>query len=61
MAKVKIDSDLLDRAKVAAASAGYSSVEEFIAHLLEKDLAQQGTDKSEEEVAKRLRGLGYIG
>jgi hypothetical protein len=32
--KVKIEAGLLDRAKRAATAAGYSSVEEFIAHCI---------------------------
>ena len=43
MAKIKLDSGLLERAKVAAAAAGYSSVEEFLTHLLEKELAHSET------------------
>ncbi|MBN2301033.1 MAG: hypothetical protein JXN60_00820 [Lentisphaerae bacterium] len=60
MAKIKIDTDLLERAKSAAENAGYTDVEEFVAHLIEKELVRQEPDLSEEEVAKRLRGLGYI-
>jgi hypothetical protein len=40
--------------------AGYSSVEEFIAHALEKELSKLDGAASEEEIKKRLRGLGYI-
>jgi len=60
-AKIKIDKDLLDRAKRCADVAGYSSVEEFVAHVLEREinsLEEGGT--SEEEIKKQLKGLGYI-
>ncbi len=40
--------------------AGYSSVEEFITHALEKELAKLEDADSEEEIKKRLQGLGYI-
>jgi len=63
MAKVKIDSKLVDRAKKAAAAAGYSSVEEFITHIIEKELTQyetQASNNEDGEVADQLRGLGYI-
>ncbi len=59
---IKVEADLLARCKEQAKKAGYSSVEEFITHTLEKELkksevkSQEGTD----EVANRLRGLGYI-
>lgn len=60
MAKIQIDSALYDRAKRAAEAAGYSSVEEFIAHCIENELKKAKTDDSESRVADQLRGLGYI-
>ena len=58
--KIKLDKDLLARVKKYADIAGYSSVEEFISHALEKELAKLEGAESEEEIKKRLRGLGYI-
>ena len=60
MAKVKIDSNLFARAKKAGEAAGYSSVEEFVVHLIEKELAKHETEQADEKVADQLRGLGYI-
>ena len=60
MAKVKIDSNLLARAKKASEAAGYSSVEEFITHIIEKETAKYETTEANEETLKQLRGLGYI-
>jgi metal-responsive CopG/Arc/MetJ family transcriptional regulator len=60
-AKVKIDKALLDKIKKYAEMSGYSSVEEFITHCLEKEVAKIEDADSEEEVKKRLKGLGYIG
>jgi hypothetical protein len=57
---IKLDKDILARVKKYAAIAGYSSPEEFITHALEKELAKLDDAKSEEEIKKRLRGLGYI-
>ena len=58
---VKIDKDLLKRAKEYAAHKGYPSVEEFIAHLLEKEIRKaEDSSESEEELKKKLQGLGYI-
>ena len=37
---VKLDKDLVARVKRYAEIAGYSSVEEFIAHALEKELSK---------------------
>ena len=60
MSKVKIDSNLLARAKKAAETAGYSSVEEFITHIIEKETTKHETTDPDEETLKQLRGLGYI-
>ncbi len=60
MEKIKIESALLERAKRAAAAAGYSSVEEFVAHCIENELKKHETDEVETRVADQLRGLGYI-
>lgn len=59
-AKIKIDKELFERVKKYAALAGYSSPEEFITHCLEKELAKLDEAESEEEIKKKLRGLGYI-
>lgn len=65
MAKIKIDDDLYARAKKISDTAGYSSVDEFIAHVLEKEIQTLtgGGDYSaedEEKIKERLKGLGYI-
>jgi metal-responsive CopG/Arc/MetJ family transcriptional regulator len=61
MAKVKIDKDLFEKVKKFAEISGYSSPEEFITHLLEKEIATIEQADSEEEIKKKLKGLGYIG
>ncbi len=58
--KLKLDKDLLARVRKISDIAGYSSVEEFITHALEKELAQLEDAGSEEEIKKRLKGLGYL-
>jgi hypothetical protein len=60
MTKVAIEAGLYERAKAAAAKAGYSSVEEFIAHAIENELKRQGIEEAEEQVTNQLRGLGYL-
>jgi hypothetical protein len=60
MVKIKIESGLFDRAKKAAEVAGYSSVDEFIAHCIENELQKLKVDQAEQQVADQLRGLGYI-
>ena len=60
MTKVGIDSNLYERAKQAAAIAGFSSVEELIATAIENELKRLGESDAEKQVADQLRGLGYI-
>jgi hypothetical protein len=59
-AKVKIDKALLDKIRKYAEMSGYSSVEEFITHCLEREVAKIEEADSEEEIKKKLKGLGYI-
>jgi hypothetical protein len=58
--KVKIDKALFDKIKKYSEMSGYSSVEEFITHCLEKEIATIEEADSEEEIKKKLKGLGYI-
>lgn len=61
MAKIKIDSKLYDRARRAADAAGYSSFDEFITYIIEREISQLETSSDSDDVAAdRLRGLGYI-
>jgi len=47
---VKLDPALLYRAKAAAEKAGYSSMEEFIRHAVEKELGRIEEAQGKEEV-----------
>lgn len=58
--KVKLDKDLMDKVEKYSKIAGYSSSEEFIVHCLEKEIAKLEESESEEEIKKKLKGLGYI-
>lgn len=60
MAKIKIDNYLFERAKVAAQEAGYSSVEEFVHHAIEKGLLSIEHAETDEAIDRQLKGLGYI-
>ena len=60
MAKIKIDSALYGRAKKAAEKAGYSSLEEFVTHIIETEVAKHEHTDVDEKVADQLRGLGYL-
>jgi metal-responsive CopG/Arc/MetJ family transcriptional regulator len=58
--KVKIDKALYERVKAVADKAGYSSADEFITNVLEKELAKLEDAETDEQLEERLRGLGYI-
>jgi hypothetical protein len=58
--RVKLDKALFVKIKRYADLAGYSSVEEFVTHALEKEIAQLESAESEQELKKKLKGLGYI-
>jgi len=58
--KIKIEDALYARAKKASDSAGYSSVDEFVAHCVENEIQKLKVDDTEGQVADQLRGLGYI-
>lgn len=57
---IKLDQSLFERVRRCAAAAGYSSPAEFVAHLLERELARIEEGASDEEVLKSLQGLGYL-
>ena len=63
--RVTIDDELYARAKKCAELAGFSTTDEFIEHVLTKEIAAilgpgSGEDDTPEEIKKRLQGLGYI-
>ncbi len=63
--RLKIDEGLLERATKCAEDSGYSSVDEFLLHTIEKEInrlmgSSEGASETEETVKKRLQGLGYI-
>lgn len=58
--KIKLDKALMARVKRFADLAGYSSADEFVVHVIEKELAKFEGSDSEEDIKKKLKGLGYI-
>jgi hypothetical protein len=57
---IKLEKDLFERVKRCADAAGYSSPQEFVQHVLEKELSSIEEGESDEEILKKLQGLGYI-
>lgn len=60
MPKVKIEKELLEKIKIHMEETGYSSVEEFVQHCIEKELADKSESDNDENVKDKLKGLGYI-
>jgi predicted transcriptional regulator len=57
---IKIDKDLHARLTKVADVAGYATVDEFIAHVLEKEMIHFEDSKNDDEIRAKLKGLGYI-
>jgi predicted transcriptional regulator len=57
---VKIDKDLHVRLTKVADVAGYATVDEFVAHVLEKEMVHFDDSKNDDEIRAKLKGLGYI-
>jgi hypothetical protein len=59
-AKVKIERDLMDRIRKVADVAGYATPEEFVIHVLEKEMLHFEDAGSDDDIRNKLKGLGYI-
>ncbi|HLJ46425.1 MAG TPA: hypothetical protein VKU01_10480 [Bryobacteraceae bacterium] len=57
---IKLNPDLWQRVKECAEKQGYSSPQEFVEHLVEKELSRFEESEAREEVERRLKGLGYL-
>ena len=58
--KIKLDKDVYERAKQVADIAGYATVEEFVTHIVERELQNFEDAESDDDIKKKLQGLGYI-
>jgi hypothetical protein len=58
--KIKINKALYELVETKADEEGYSSIDEYVTHILEKTVADAGENATEEEIRERLRGLGYL-
>lgn len=57
--KIVLQDELLERVKNHIEQVGFTSVEEFVAYCVEKELGGK-QEAGEELMAERLKGLGYI-
>lgn len=60
MTRIRIDDNLYERIRKLSQQAGYPTPEEFIVHVLEKELSLIESAGSNQDVEERLRGLGYL-
>lgn len=60
MPKITLDPDLYERLKDCSVIVGYSSIEEFIIHVLEKEVSLIEEAEDDPDIKERLKGLGYI-
>jgi hypothetical protein len=57
---IKLDRNLMARVRKCSEAAGYSSPQEFVQHIIERELAKIEDDGSTEDIVKRMKGLGYL-
>jgi hypothetical protein len=57
---VKLSPELWERIEKASGAAGYSSPQEFVEHVLERELKKLEAAQSDAEIVKKLQGLGYL-
>lgn len=58
--KIKITKELYNKLKYLAELYGYSSVNEFVIHILEKEISKISQDIDKDKIKEKLKGLGYI-
>lgn len=57
---IKLKEDLWVRVKRVSDAAGYSEPQEFIEHVLDREIAKLDETQSNEEIVLKLKGLGYL-
>lgn len=57
---IKLDKELMARVRKVSETAGYSSPQEFVQHIIERELAKIEDAGSAEDIVKRMKGLGYL-
>ena len=57
---LKLKKGLWDRLRKCSEAGGYSSTQEFVEHVLEREMAKLADAESDEEILRKLKGLGYL-
>jgi len=61
--RVRLDAGLYRKAATRAGQLGYADVDEFVTHVLERELDKPvgpRDDQATRQVIERLKGLGYL-
>lgn len=57
---IKLSKEMYEQLKKCAEAGGYSSADEFALHIIERELEKIEDGASDEEIVKKLQGLGYL-
>ena len=57
---IKIDKQLYEQLAESAERLGYSSIDELVRHVLEREVSGLDQDIDQQQAEEQLRGLGYI-
>jgi len=57
---IKLSPEMWDRIKRVSEAGGYSSPQEFVEHVLDRELKKLEEAESDAEIVKKLQGLGYL-
>jgi len=57
---IKLPKSTWERVLRCSKAAGYSSPDEFVEHVLNRELKKLDDAESDEQIVKKLQGLGYI-
>jgi hypothetical protein len=57
---IKLSPELWERVQRVSAAGGYSSPQEFVEHVLDRELKKVEDAESDAEIVKKLQGLGYL-
>jgi len=59
--KITLKKELFERVKRCAEAAGYSSTQEFVEHVLEREMNTiEAEARTNDEIVSKLKGLGYL-
>jgi hypothetical protein len=58
--KIKVDPTLHKSASRRATELGYPSLDDFVAHLLERELKSAADQTTRDRVLQKMKGLGYL-